>query len=164
MSTKKIIAICYIIHNFSLLLQPRLWLLVWTSFPKSAIREGEGSDRKFREILLTERESLEREIIVMVMDERLTADILATCDSIGYFDGDKYFKDPSAIGELKAIYCSFHFHWLHHLTLLCRKKNFCHRYNEVVWEWIVALFGWILVFEWVKQIESFTHLKCMWWK
>lgn len=33
------------------------------------------------------------------MDDRLTAEILATCDSLGYTDKDKYYKDPSCLGQ-----------------------------------------------------------------
>ena len=33
------------------------------------------------------------------MDDKLTADILATCNTIGYADGDKYYKDPECLGK-----------------------------------------------------------------
>jgi timeless len=37
------------------------------------------------------------------MDERLTAEILATCDNIGYADNDKYYKDPSCLECVKDL-------------------------------------------------------------
>lgn len=38
-----------------------------------------------------------------MMDPKLTAEILATCDSIGYSDDDKYYKDPSCLECVKDL-------------------------------------------------------------
>lgn len=33
------------------------------------------------------------------MDERLNADILAVCNTLGYSDGGQYFPDPQCMGK-----------------------------------------------------------------
>ncbi|CAG7818750.1 unnamed protein product [Allacma fusca] len=37
------------------------------------------------------------------MDPKLTADILATCNTIGYADEDKYYKDPECLASVKDL-------------------------------------------------------------
>lgn len=33
------------------------------------------------------------------MDPKVTADVLAVCDTLGVFDGRKYFKDPQCLSK-----------------------------------------------------------------